>query len=92
LKSHAIHGALALETDFSQKTIKYHMPQLTNYFFKQIQQHNDNFSYIIADQPTMQAAVVDSSFNANEIIKIIKTNKFEPNNYSLLKMNNVALA
>jgi hydroxyacylglutathione hydrolase len=53
------------------------MPQLTSYFFKQIQQHGDNFSYIIADQSTKQAAVVDSSFNASEIIKIIKTNKLE---------------
>jgi hydroxyacylglutathione hydrolase len=49
----------------------------SSYFFKQIQQHGDNFSYIIADQSTRQAAVVDSSFNASEIIKILKTNKFE---------------
>jgi hydroxyacylglutathione hydrolase len=53
------------------------MPQLTSYFFKQIQQHGDNFSYIIADQATLQAAVVDSSFNASEIIKVIKANNFE---------------
>jgi hydroxyacylglutathione hydrolase len=46
-------------------------------FFKQIQQHGDNFSYIIADDDTKEAVVVDSSFNASEIIKIIKTNKFE---------------
>ncbi len=44
-------------------------------FFKQIQQHSDNFSYIIADESTKEAAVVDSSFNADEIIKIIKTQK-----------------
>jgi hydroxyacylglutathione hydrolase len=44
-------------------------------FFKQIQQHSDNFSYIIADESTKEAAVVDSSFNAEEIIKIIKTQK-----------------
>ena len=41
-------------------------------FFKQIQQHSDNFSYIIADEATGEAAVVDSSYNADEIIKVIK--------------------
>jgi hydroxyacylglutathione hydrolase len=45
-------------------------------FFKQIQQHGDNFSYIIADEDTKEAAVVDSSYNANEIIKVIKNEKF----------------
>jgi len=45
-------------------------------FFEQIQQHGDNFSYVIADEKTRDAAVVDSSFNAGEIIKIIKSNKF----------------
>ena len=42
-------------------------------FFKQIQQHGDNFSYIIADEDIKEAAVVDSSFNSSEIIKILKT-------------------
>jgi hydroxyacylglutathione hydrolase len=41
--------------------------------FKQIQQHSDNFSYIIADETTREAAVVDSSFNAGEIIRVLKT-------------------
>jgi len=41
-------------------------------FFKQIQQHGDNFSYIIADEDTVEAAVVDSSFNSSEIIKVLK--------------------
>jgi glyoxylase-like metal-dependent hydrolase (beta-lactamase superfamily II) len=41
--------------------------------FKQIQQHSDNFSYIIADEATREAAVVDSSFNAGEIIRVLKT-------------------
>jgi glyoxylase-like metal-dependent hydrolase (beta-lactamase superfamily II) len=45
-------------------------------FFKQIQQHGDNFSYVIADENTKQAAVVDSSFNAGAIIQIIKAEKF----------------
>jgi hydroxyacylglutathione hydrolase len=41
-------------------------------FFKQIQQHGDNFSYIIADEFTGDAAVIDSSYNAGEIIRVIK--------------------
>jgi glyoxylase-like metal-dependent hydrolase (beta-lactamase superfamily II) len=41
-------------------------------FFMQIQQHGDNFSYIIADDVTREAAVVDSSFNAGEIIRVLK--------------------
>jgi hydroxyacylglutathione hydrolase len=41
--------------------------------FKQIQQHSDNFSYIIADETIREAAVVDSSFNAGEIIRVLKT-------------------
>ena len=41
-------------------------------FFKQIQQHGDNFSYIFGDETTKEAAVVDSSFNASEIIRILK--------------------
>ena len=41
-------------------------------FFRQVQQHGDNFSYIIADDTTHEAAVVDSSFNAGEIIRILK--------------------
>jgi hydroxyacylglutathione hydrolase len=42
-------------------------------FFRQVQQHGDNFSYIIADENTREAAVVDPSFNAGEIIRILKT-------------------
>ena len=45
-------------------------------FFKQIQQHSDNFSYIVADEATKEAAVVDSSFNAGEIIKVLETKEF----------------
>lgn len=44
-------------------------------FFKQIQQHGDNFSYIMADENTKEAVVVDSSYNADEIIKSIKNGK-----------------
>ena len=46
-------------------------------FFKKIQKHSDNFSYIIADEETKQAAVVDSSYNADEIMKIVKTQKLQ---------------
>jgi hydroxyacylglutathione hydrolase len=45
--------------------------------FKQIQQHSDNFTYLIADEKTKEAAVVDSSYNADEIIKIVKTQNLQ---------------
>lgn len=45
-------------------------------FFKQIQQHGDNFSYLIADELTREAVVVDSSFNSSEIINILKAQGF----------------
>ena len=41
-------------------------------FLRQVQQHGDNFSYIIVDDATREAAVIDSSFNAGEIIRILK--------------------
>jgi hydroxyacylglutathione hydrolase len=46
-------------------------------FFKQIQQHSDNFSFIIADENTKEAAIVDSSYNADEIIKVMKIEKLQ---------------
>ena len=45
-------------------------------FFKQIQQHGDNFSYIIADETSKEAVVVDPSFNASEIMKTLKAHNF----------------
>jgi glyoxylase-like metal-dependent hydrolase (beta-lactamase superfamily II) len=42
-------------------------------FFKQIKIHGDNFSYIIADEATHEAAVVDVSFNAQEIQRLLKS-------------------
>ncbi|MCW3984394.1 MAG: MBL fold metallo-hydrolase [Candidatus Bathyarchaeota archaeon] len=42
-------------------------------YFRQIQLHGDNFSYLIADTETKETAVVDPSYNASEIIKTIKT-------------------
>jgi hydroxyacylglutathione hydrolase len=41
-------------------------------FFKQVQRHADNFSYVIADDDTREAIVVDSSYNAGEITRILK--------------------
>ena len=41
-------------------------------FFRQVQQHGDNFSYIIADESTRETIVVDSSYNAGEIIRVLK--------------------
>jgi hydroxyacylglutathione hydrolase len=41
-------------------------------FFRQVQQHGDNFSYIIADDTSKEAAVVDSSYNAGEITRSLR--------------------
>src|SRR5512136_1874917 len=40
-------------------------------YFNQIQKHGDNFSYIVADEKTREAAVVDPSHNADEIARIL---------------------
>ena len=42
----------------------------------QIKQHGDNFSYIIADPSTNEAAIVDPSYNANKLITIIQAENF----------------
>ena len=42
-------------------------------FFRQVQQHGDNFSYIIADDTAREAAVVDPSYNSGEITCVLKT-------------------
>jgi len=44
-----------------------------NMFFKQIKFRGDNFSYVIADEKTKEAVVVDPSFNAEAIIKLLKS-------------------
>jgi hydroxyacylglutathione hydrolase len=41
-------------------------------YFKQVIQRGDNFSYIIADDATKEAAIVDPSFNADAIIRILR--------------------
>jgi len=42
-------------------------------YFKQIKHRGDNFSYIIADESTKEAAVVDPSFNADAITQTLMT-------------------
>jgi glyoxylase-like metal-dependent hydrolase (beta-lactamase superfamily II) len=45
-------------------------------FFKQVKYRGDNFSYIIADEASREAAVVDPSFNVDAIILVLKDHKF----------------
>ncbi len=45
-------------------------------FFRQVQQHGDNFSYVIGDKNSGEAAIVDSSFNVSKILQILKENEF----------------
>lgn len=40
--------------------------------FKQSKNRGDNFSYVIADENSREAAVVDPSLNANAIIQLLK--------------------
>jgi len=40
--------------------------------FRQIKQNGDNFSYIMGDETSHEAAVVDPSFNASAILKFVK--------------------
>jgi glyoxylase-like metal-dependent hydrolase (beta-lactamase superfamily II) len=46
-------------------------------FFRQIKHNGDNFSYIIADEGTKEAVVVDPSFNADYLGKLVKDQKFK---------------
>lgn len=46
-------------------------------FFRQIQEHSDNFSYLVADEETLEAAVVNSSYNPDALIKAIKAEGFQ---------------
>jgi len=43
-------------------------------FFKQIKRVGDNFSYIIAEEATREAVVVDPSFNADAIVQFAREN------------------
>jgi hydroxyacylglutathione hydrolase len=44
-------------------------------FFKQVKYRGDNFSYIIADEASGEAAIVDPSFNVDALILILKDQK-----------------
>jgi glyoxylase-like metal-dependent hydrolase (beta-lactamase superfamily II) len=46
-------------------------------FFKQIKQHGDNFSYVVADEISKEAAVIDPSFNADAIVALVKEQGFK---------------
>jgi hydroxyacylglutathione hydrolase len=50
---------------------------MTTMLFSQIQANGDNFSYLIADPETAEAAVIDSSYNANELIRTIKAKNLQ---------------
>jgi len=45
-------------------------------FFKQIKYNGDNFSYVIADEASKEAVVVDPSYNVEAIIKLLKDHDF----------------
>jgi hydroxyacylglutathione hydrolase len=46
-------------------------------FFEQIRYRGDNFSYIIADEASGEAAVVDPSFNVDAMMLILKDRGFD---------------
>lgn len=41
-------------------------------FFEQVKQRGDNFSYVIAEEDSREGVVVDPSYNANEIIRLVR--------------------
>jgi glyoxylase-like metal-dependent hydrolase (beta-lactamase superfamily II) len=45
-------------------------------FFKQIKYRGDNFTYIIADEASGEAAVIDPSFNVDAVTLILKDQSF----------------
>jgi hydroxyacylglutathione hydrolase len=45
-------------------------------FFRQVKHLGDNFSYIVADDDSREATVVDSSYNASEIAEVLKSKSF----------------
>ncbi len=46
-------------------------------FFRQISHISDNFSYIVADESIREAAVIDSSYSADKIKEVLKTENFQ---------------
>ncbi len=49
---------------------------MTFMFFRQIQSFGDNFSYIIADESSKTAAIIDTSYNAAELVRLINEQQF----------------
>ncbi len=47
--------------------------------FKQVKYRGDNFSYIIADETTKEAAIVDPSYNQDTLMMFIKDQKLKLN-------------
>jgi hydroxyacylglutathione hydrolase len=45
-------------------------------FFRQVRGRGDNFSYVLADMSTLEAAVVDTSFNSSKIETILAEGRF----------------
>lgn len=41
-------------------------------FFEQIKRHGDNFSYVIADEASKDAAVIDPSYNFDAISRVLR--------------------
>jgi hydroxyacylglutathione hydrolase len=48
------------------------MKNLPMMFFEQIKDQGDNFSYVIADETSREAVVVDPNFNSHVIIQVLK--------------------
>lgn len=46
-------------------------------FFRQIKHQGDNFSYLIVDESVKEAVVVDPSFNADVITKLLREQGFQ---------------
>lgn len=53
------------------------MSLLNNMFFKQVKGHGSNFSYVIADENTREAAIVDPDFNSDELETILADEKLK---------------
>ncbi len=46
-------------------------------FFRQVKKRGDNFSYVVADEASGEAVIVDPSFNADILIDLIMENKLK---------------
>jgi hydroxyacylglutathione hydrolase len=50
---------------------------LNTMLFKQIRGHGSNFSYVIADENTREAAIVDPDFNSDEVETVLTDEKLK---------------